>query len=197
MGLKGKCIDFPVVAQEKDHTCGTACVKAYLLFNKIKSFSEEKIAKLLHSNPKWGTSYKDIVSFFDNNDFQPIVRHKLSIKDLFKILDSKRPLLICLQAWADGKNPNYKDKWDDGHYVVVVGYDTTNVYFMDPYAAPGSPSLENKYAYIPTHEFMDRWHDWDGPDDQVLDHFGIMVLNLGNINPPTKPINEKMAMKMK
>jgi hypothetical protein len=48
---------------------------------------------------------------------------------------------------------NYTDDWDDGHYNVIVGYDSENFFFMDPW------TKEHNYAYIPKTNFGTRWHD--------------------------------------
>jgi hypothetical protein len=64
-------------------------------------------------------------------------------------------------------NPiEWKNAWDDGHFAVVIGYDSDHLYFMDP-------SLTGNYAFIPISEFLDRWHDVDGTER--LHNFGMIV----------------------
>ena len=75
--------------------------------------------------------------------------------------------MVLIQAWTSPTNVDWKNEWEAGHYVVAVGYDQNNVYFMDPY------TLGN-YAYIPKSEFMDRWHDVDSAND-TLSHFILSI----------------------
>jgi hypothetical protein len=43
------------------------------------------------------------------------------------------PPMVCLQAWSeDSDGLTWRERWEDGHYVVVIGYDNENLYFMDP-----------------------------------------------------------------
>jgi predicted double-glycine peptidase len=73
----------------------------------------------------------------------------------------------------------YATGYDEGHYVVAVGYDSQNFYFMDP------ATLGN-YTYIPTAEFASRWHD----SDQVgkkLEHFGIVYAGTPDYNQDAVP----------
>jgi uncharacterized protein YvpB len=93
----------------------------------------------------------------------------MSIADLKALLDKKFPVIVLLQAWSEHKM-DYRNAWSEGHYVVAVGYDAKNIYFMDP-------STLGNYAYIPEKEFVDRWHDTDGKEK--LRHFG-MVVTKGN-----------------
>jgi hypothetical protein len=40
------------------------------------------------------------------------------------------PVIILIQAWRDEDNLTpWVDDWEDGHYVVVIGYDAQNLYF--------------------------------------------------------------------
>jgi len=53
------------------------------------------------------------------------------------------------------------------HYVVAVGYDQDNIYFMDP-------ATIGNYTYFPIPEFLERWHDQDRPR-QKLYNFGMVI----------------------
>jgi hypothetical protein len=103
----------------------------------------------------------------------------MTVAGLKKWIDAKRPVIVSIQAWAE-KSVNYPADWGDGHYVMAVGYDQENIYFMDP-------SLLGNYGYIPIGEFVKRWHDRD--DEKVLDQFGIVIsrgppaYNPGKIKP--------------
>jgi hypothetical protein len=69
---------------------------------------------------------------------------------LEKQVDMKQPPIVDLQAWRDSDNTTWSTDWTDGHYNVLVGYDATHFFFMDP-------STDDTYAYIAKSEFLDRF----------------------------------------
>jgi uncharacterized protein len=69
--------------------------------------------------------------------------------------DHPIPVIVDIQAWREDRDTAWPDRWDDGHYVVVIGMDERNVYFEDP-------SLEGQQGRIPRKEFVDRWRDYEG-----------------------------------
>lgn len=44
----------------------------------------------------------------------------------------KQPIIILFQAWAD-EGTDYKNDFQHGHYVIVIGYDSKYLYFEDPW----------------------------------------------------------------
>jgi len=90
-------------------------------------------------------------------------------------IDHGFPVIVDFQAWQDTPAPWWSD-WDDGHYNVLVGYDKENLFFMDP-------STDDTYAYIPKLEFLERWHDGDGPDNVRKYHMAILIKGSGSPHP--------------
>lgn len=99
----------------------------------------------------------------------------MTLDSLKTQIDAGHPVMIALQAWSEPEDGIYKwtEEWDSGHYVVTIGYDDKNVYFMDP-------STLGNYAYVPIPEFLERWHD--------IDHRGDKVLQLGLVIYKEKPV---------
>jgi predicted double-glycine peptidase len=162
-----KLLSLPLVSQETDYTCGTAAVKS-VLQNLGKHFPESVLAERLGSNPKYGTAYNRIVSFFENLQIETEAKEGMTIECLEKSIDNGFPVIVCFQAW--GIPEQYEEGWDEGHYSVVAGYDADNFYFMDP-------STNDKYAFIPKEEFLRRWHDLDidTKNYSMLRKFGITI----------------------
>jgi len=77
--------------------------------------------------------------------------------------------MVDLQAWRDEELP-WKDVWDAGHYVVMVGYDRQRLFFMDPGTlTPGA------YAYLDRDELDDRWHDLAGSEERRVERMVIFA----------------------
>jgi predicted double-glycine peptidase len=164
MELPAVLIRVPLTRQSTDYTCGVAALQSVMGYygDEIR---EDTLAKALGADRKDGTRYRKIVLFAKKKGYTVVSEHNMTVDQLQKAIDQGRPVVVLIQAWRDGKR-EYKHDWDDGHYVVAVGYDRQNFFFMDP-------STLGNYAYIPIGEFLDRWHDTDGKEKLV--HFGMSI----------------------
>jgi predicted double-glycine peptidase len=79
------------------------------------------------------------------------------------------PVIVAIQAWPSEPSPGrrWADEWEEGHYVAVVGVDDNSVTVEDP-------SLLGARGFIPTPEFLERWHGVDGMDRRWL-QLGIAI----------------------
>lgn len=157
-------IRVPMVRQSTDFTCGVAALLSVFAYFGDE-YREDQLAKELKAAPKVGTSYLEMVRLAKAKDYSVKVLKDMSLADLNKLIDAGKPVICLLQAWAD-KPADYANDWQDGHYAVAIGYDTKNVFFMDP-------STLSNYTFIPTKEFLSRWHDTDGKEKLV--HFGLIL----------------------
>ena len=151
---KHKLLDFPNTRQSFDYSCGPGAVQAVMAYYG-EDFRESELITLLKTAKDEGTYIKDIVEFFHFQGFSTRVKHKMTTKELFRYIDKNIPVIVLIQAWGSEKdfNNHYKDCWNDGHFVVVIGYTEKDVLISDP-------ALFN-IGYIPVSEFVDRWHDVD------------------------------------
>ena len=54
----------------------------------------------------------------------------MTVKELQEWLVKDVPVIVLIQAWKDDDDPTpYPADFDDGHYVVAIGYDFDNIYF--------------------------------------------------------------------
>ncbi|MDZ4835133.1 MAG: C39 family peptidase [Candidatus Melainabacteria bacterium] len=157
-------IKVPMTRQSTDYTCGVAAVQSVLMYYGDE-FMEGVLSKDLKANPKVGTAYKEIVRLVKSKGYKVEVLQNMTIESLKSLIDSGKPVICLIQAWPE-KKVNYATDWEDGHYVVAIGYDRQNVFFMDP-------STLGNYTFIPTKEFLTRWHDTDSK--VKLEHFGMVV----------------------
>jgi len=159
-----RLIRVPLTRQSTDYTCGVAALQSVLGYYGLE-IREDNLSQELKADPNEGTSYRRIADFARSKGFTVEIKTGLTLDDLKRLLDRKHPVICLIQAWPD-KTVNFENDWDDGHYVVAVGYDRSNVYFMDP-------STLGNYTYIPARQFLKRWHDTD--TNEKLVHFGMTI----------------------
>lgn len=141
-------IPLPLVAQSTDYTCGPAAVLSILGYYEDRPL-EADLACELHTNPEIGTFHEDMVRFFQSKGYSTVVKERMTLPELKGFLDRGVPVLCLIQAWDEVEN--YEHHWAIGHYVIAIGYDASRLYFMDPW-------LLGHYGYIPTEQFVHRWH---------------------------------------
>ena len=102
----------------------------------------------------------------------------MTLEQLQESLDNGKPVICSIQAYdehhsAEKRAEIYK-KDENGHFVVTIGYDEENVYFMDP-------SLYGRRGYLPKPEFEQRWHDDEGTTDKPnpIQHLGLVIWKSG------------------
>lgn len=89
----------------------------------------------------------------------------MTLDDIHGAIDDGYPVILAIQAYADDPDQIYTDDWDDGHYVVAIGYDEERIIFQD------SASWER--TFLTNLELLDRWHDSDS--GQQLRNWGCIV----------------------
>lgn len=158
-------IRLPLTRQDTDYTCGVTALQSILGYYGIDKRLDE-LSAAAKANPEEGTSYKNIANYATSQGFDVNIRTNMTLDELKGYIDKRKPVLVLIQAWTESHYAADRD--EDGHYVVAIGYDKNNVYFMDP-------STLGHYTYIPTTEFVSRWHDRDTKDSEVLVRFGMIM----------------------
>lgn len=161
---KENLIQVPLTRQATDYTCGAAALQSMFGFFG-EDLNEGELAKLLKTNDQEGTDYNEIVALAKQKGYSVQVFKDMKLKELKTQLDKKTPVLCLIQAWAT-KKVDYKNDWNDGHYVVAIGYDKHKIFFMDP-------STLGNYTYIDQKSFLNRWHDKNSKEE--LNHFGLTI----------------------
>jgi ABC-type bacteriocin/lantibiotic exporter with double-glycine peptidase domain len=106
----------------------------------------------------------------------------VTLTELERAVDAGQPPIVDLQAWRDDARP-WRDTWDAGHYVILVGYDAERLFVMDPSVlTPGA------YAFLPRAELDERWHDLAGMDELRLERMAIFVRGPGAHWMPDEPV---------
>ncbi len=162
----------PDVRQSTGYTCGAAALQAVLSYWGIDE-REDRLAARLHSTPEAGTHPLDIVRVAREFGLTADLREGLELPDLERALAEGRTVIVDLQAWRERSDIPWSETWDDGHYMVLLGLDSVNLYFEDP-------SLLGARGLIPRAEFVERWHDYEGaepldPTDRKYVHMAIFL----------------------
>jgi predicted double-glycine peptidase len=156
----------PLVKQNTEYTCGVAALRSVLHYYGVADGHEAELAETLGSDPEGGTSYHAMADYAKSVGLTATTETNMTIDRLASLIDRKQPVILAIQAWADDPAVDYKESFENGHYVVATGYDDANVYFMDPYTRAS-------YTFIPRGELEGRWHDADIDGD--LEHFGLII----------------------
>jgi predicted double-glycine peptidase len=116
----------------------------------------DEFKKELKSNPESGTNYREMVRFARSLGLDARDSVGWTALQLEATVAKGHPVMVAIQAYADDPHV-YQDPHenDDGHYVVVIGFDGENYYVEDP-------SLERSRGFLPKAEFLRRWHDDEG-----------------------------------
>lgn len=179
-----KELALPGVRQVTNFSCGAAALASVLRYLG-KDVCECKVMSLAGTNDDDGTSPSGIIKAADRLGVEAIRKDRASLEDVCEAVRAGRPVMVSLQAWAEGGRPpgrlGYFGKWEDGHWVVVTAVSTRRLVFMDP-------SLPNARATLSHSEFLRRWHDkeidgkierlaiiFPAPEEPVLKSIGRVV----------------------
>ena len=173
-------IEVPLVRQSTYYSCGVACTQSILRYAGYDfDVREDNLISALGADGETGTRYNKILDLLNTkshysdstedgheNKITAEAKFNLTVDALCSYLDQEKPVICAIQAWAYLTPSEYEAEYDSGHYVIAIGYDLENIYFMDP-------STAGNYTYIPKDEFDARWHDMN--EEEVADHLGIII----------------------
>jgi predicted double-glycine peptidase len=180
----------PVVKQETDFSCGSAATLSLLRFWRPEAYAavdETHLHEALRTTNDHGTEPEPIEHYLQAAaGLDARYRHgDVTLEQLLAAVDAGEPPIVDLQAWRDHAQVPWKDTWDAGHYVVLVGYDAERLFVMDPSVlTPGG------YAFLPRAELDERWHDLAGHENTRVERMVIFVRGPGPHWKPERPVAE-------
>ncbi len=171
--LPENLIRVPLVQQTQDFSCGAAATLLLLRYWCINGYAhadEAALYEALHTTRTRGTEPGPIADVLRQSGLYAEYRSgDVSVGDLERAVSAGEPPIVDLQAWSDHSGL-WRETWDAGHYVVMVGFDGERLYFADPSrATPGG------YAYLDRTELDERWHDLTGVNDEPVHSMAIFV----------------------
>jgi predicted double-glycine peptidase len=183
----------PSVKQQTNYSCGNAATLSMLRYWRPELFAgvdETALYAPLQTTRAGGTEPEPIAAFLHAHGLDAVYRHgDVTVEELERAVDLRQPPIVDLQAWRDDELP-WRDVWDSGHYVIMVGYDAERLWFMDPGRMTPGP-----YAYLLRSELDDRWHDLAGPQNARLYRMAIFVRGASTPEARMPPPGE-MATKL-
>jgi predicted double-glycine peptidase len=177
----------PTVKQETDFSCGTAVALSVLRYWQWDEYADVEEADLyaaLRTTESDGTEPEPVAAYLRAEaKLEAEYRHgDVTLAELEAAVDAGQPPIVDLQAWRDVDRP-WRDTWDAGHYVLLVGHDAERLIVMDPSVlTPGA------YAWLPRGELDERWHDLTGPGNERVARMTIFVRGRGPVWRPDVPV---------
>jgi predicted double-glycine peptidase len=154
---------YPFKRQTYSYDCGASCMETVLTFFGYDE-REDNVMKIAETD-KNGTSIEGLMKVAKKFGLKYKARENMTIDDLKKCINRRRPCITPIQAWCSSTKRNWEEGWSCGHYVVPIGYDDKNLYFEDP--------VSDHRTFLSYEEMKRRWHDKDSTGRKII-HFGIM-----------------------
>lgn len=104
------------------------------------------------------------------NGFQVVAENGVSLDTVKQYVDENHPVIVIVQAWAERYMTleDWRDDYDDGHYVIIIGHNSKIIIFEDP--------ASFRRTWLTEEEFLVRWHDIDPKTHEKFDHFAMVLL---------------------
>ena len=175
IAMKKTLLTFPEARQSTNFSCGAASVQAILYYYGMDVREDAIINKLnvkptsiIHSGVDPSTIKKSLENIWGLK----VDMKEMTIEDVKSYIDKEIPVMLAIQAWNDNYLTekgvhDYSKSYDDGHYVVAIGYSNDTMYFDDP-------SILDNHGYMSFNELNNRWHDQDS-SGRKYEHLGIAV----------------------
>lgn len=148
----------PPYEQSREGYCGPACLKMVLAYYQIDK-SEEELVDLTGCTERHGATSEGLLEAAQYCGLEGIIKDRSTLEHLREIVIEKQ-----VPAIVDWFSMNSQEE-GDGHYSVIIGLDTANVYLLDP---EGGVERKIKRAI-----FRRLWFDFPGdylqePEDIIL-----------------------------
>lgn len=137
--------------QKEPYSCGRAAAAIVL---RVYGLNKKERDVDLPADPDDGCPPIELIRYFKNRRYR--TKHKFAkpaVRSLEKMLDKGWPIIVAYQDWAHKPSEtNYHKTWDNGHYAVLIGYDSQRFWFIDP-------SSDKRVRYLDKKDFEGRWRD--------------------------------------
>jgi len=146
-----KVLSYPETRQTFTYDCGSNALASMLCYGGAEE-REDRLMKLAGTTERDGTPPDGVLLVFGYFGLPTESGEGMTPDDLRKAIDKGFPTMLCLQAYRDSNKP-YSQLWDQGHWVVAIGYDKDRIIMEDP--------ASYHRTWISDTELIERWHDED------------------------------------
>lgn len=172
-------VPLPAIRQETEASCGAAALQSVCCYYGVGPLDQwEYVRDLveLGMDETKGADPLHLRRVAERYGLTVEERSPMTREELTRFLEEGKPVLIMVQSWGD--RPSYEGVWDDGHWLVAIGYDETGVFFVDP-------TLEGLHGYISYEDLEQRWHDIDEADNvrKYVNRYGMVLWRPGVEHP--------------
>jgi predicted double-glycine peptidase len=168
MRKTSKVLEFPELRQTFNYDCCASALQSVLVYYGIEK-RENELMKLLNTTEADGTKLADLKKTIEYYGLECKMIKGMTPEDIVNYIKKKTPVIVLLQAWRDfDANPNWKEDYNDGHFVVAIGYDINKIIFDDP--------ASFCRTYLTFDELRERWHDTNDNNIKDPDSIGIVVV---------------------
>jgi ABC-type bacteriocin/lantibiotic exporter with double-glycine peptidase domain len=145
-----KVLIYPETRQVFNFDCGSNGLASTLVYAGVEE-REDRIA-LLAKTTKNGTGTTGVLRVYRYYGLPHKAGEHMRACHLRAGIDQGWPTILTLQAYRESNRP-YSELWQDGHWVVAIGYDAHRIIFEDP-------SCYHR-TWLADEELHERWHDID------------------------------------
>lgn len=156
------------VRQTFDFDCGVTALQTVMEYYGVEMRVDELLKEL--KTDEDGTHYANMIALAKKMGFTVFASEGVPLEELKRFIDIGYPVIVIVQAWAERYMTleEWKSDFDDGHYVVVIGYQENIIIFEDP-ASP-------RRTWLTDEEFLARWHDMEPKHNRKLEHFAMVLM---------------------
>lgn len=170
----------PLVRQAYEYSCGAASLASCLYYWGKWDGREPELYNRCGTTDQ-GTASAGLIKVAKEYGLRVSYKSGLRVADLKRLVSEGKTVILSIQAWGDyKKTTNMMDIWEDGHYVVLVGFRGAEVMLMDP-------GLAGTYRVMPVSQLLECWHDWSDTGDSKEFNTGI-ILSGRRVKSAIRPI---------
>lgn len=176
-----KVIELHNLRQTFDFDCGVKALQGVFAYYGVEERAD-RLQEELGADPELGTSMDSMIAVAEKKGFAVQAGTNWTLDDVKRHLDEGRPVIVAMQAWAERPltTKQWRENYDDGHYVVIIGYDGPVLYFEDP--------ASFHRTWLKEQEFVARWHDVDAVTGEKLQRAGLVLLGKEPVARDAQPM---------
>ncbi|MDB5099165.1 MAG: hypothetical protein JWM80_3586 [Cyanobacteria bacterium RYN_339] len=165
----------PDVMQHNNYTCGVASAQCVMQYYGIWGY-QDGMGKAMGTTEAQGTHPVRVTEYLTKQKLDAKIVEGMTLADLEHIVDEGALTIIDYQAYKDKPGVDYATDWEDGHYSVVVGYDSKKIYIEDP-------SMLGSVGFLGRQELESRWRDYEVENGKRRPYVNMGIVVRGKAAP--------------